>query len=168
MTVSEGQYHGGRWSPIGIWSKQRIIDLSFWLWTYHLWPNVIYHSQWQKFMDKTLKKMSLTMVNDKKIVIYWKWSILLYLVHSLSPYKYMQNIARRWKTNISEKHQANISAVSRYKLGRWPSNVCDHVGGNVWQVCLGVQTLWHFVTGSAFATLPLGHHSVTVLSPCVW
>ena len=26
-------------------------------------------------MDKTLKKMSLTMVNDKKIVIYWKWSI---------------------------------------------------------------------------------------------
>ena len=34
------------------------------------------HSQWQKFMDKTLKKMSLTMVNDKKIVIYWKWSIL--------------------------------------------------------------------------------------------
>ena len=63
-------------SSIWSWSKQRIIDLSFWLWTYHLWPNVIYHSQWQKFMDKTLKKMSLTMVNDKKIVIYWKWSIL--------------------------------------------------------------------------------------------
>ena len=73
----------GQWqfwgSPFGSWSKQRIIDLSFWLWTYHLWPNVIYHSQWQKFMDKTLKKMSLTMVNDKKIVIYWKWSILLLL-----------------------------------------------------------------------------------------
>ena len=65
-------------SPIGSWSKQRIIDLSFWLWTYHLWPNVIDHSQWQKFMDKTLKKMSLTMVNDKKIVIYWKVSILSY------------------------------------------------------------------------------------------
>ena len=45
------------------------------LWTYHLWTNVIDHSQWQIFMDKTLKKMSLTMVNDKKIVIYWKWSI---------------------------------------------------------------------------------------------
>ena len=27
-------------------------------------------------MDKTLKKMSLTMVNDKKIAIYWKVSIL--------------------------------------------------------------------------------------------
>ena len=61
---------------VGQWSKQRIIALSFWLWTYDLWPNVIDHSQWQKFMDKTLKKMSLTMVNDKKIVIYWKWSIL--------------------------------------------------------------------------------------------
>ena len=60
---------------VGQWSKQRIIDLSFWLWTYHLWPNVIDHSQWQKFMDRTLKKMSLTIVNDKKIVIYWKVSI---------------------------------------------------------------------------------------------
>ena len=62
-------------SPIGSWSKQRIIDLSFWLWTYHLWPNVIDGCQWQKFMDIIGKKMSLTIVNDKKIVIYWKWSI---------------------------------------------------------------------------------------------
>ena len=71
-----GQWHFLRQSHfIWSWSKQRIIDLSFLLWTHHLWPNVIDHSQWQKFMDKTLKKMSLTMVNDKKIVIYWKWSI---------------------------------------------------------------------------------------------
>ena len=80
--------------------------------------------------------------------------ILLYLVHSLSPYKYMQNIARRWKTNISEKHQANISAVSRYKLGRWPSNVCDHVGGNVWQVCLGVPALCDIVCDTSVSWGP--------------
>ena len=79
--------------------------------------------------------------------------ILLYLVHTLSPYKYMQNIARRWKPNISEKHQANIS-VSRYKLGRWPSNVCDHVGGNVWQVCLGVPALCDIVCDTSVSWGP--------------
>ena len=29
-----------------------------------------------KIYGQNFKKMSLTMVNDKKIVIYWKWSIL--------------------------------------------------------------------------------------------
>ena len=91
---------------VGQWSKQRIIALSFWLWTYDLWPNVIDHSQWQKFMDKTLKKMSLTVVNDKKIFIYWKWSILKRMKLCCSIYQSHFNsvLKNEWYISMESPH----------------------------------------------------------------
>ena len=71
------------WQPWSHWELLKAENHST-LWTYHLWPYVIDHSQWQKLMDKAQKSVidngqwqknchwpwSMT----KKIVIDWKVS----------------------------------------------------------------------------------------------
>ena len=72
------------WQPWSHWELLKAENHST-LWTHHLWPYVIDHSQWQKLMDKAQKSVidpgqwqknchwpwSMT----KKIVIDWKVSI---------------------------------------------------------------------------------------------
>ena len=81
-------------------------------------------------------------------------SLSFSILSILSPYKYANYCKTVKAQYFWKKHQSNISAVSRYKLGRWPSNVCDHVGGNVWQVCLGVPALCDIVCDTSVSWGP--------------
>ena len=111
---------------------------------------------------------------------FFSLSLSFSILSILSPYKYA-NYCKKvkaqyfWKnTNRTYQQSQGTSWVGGRPMfvTMWVG-MCDKcvlesqhcVTLCVTQVCLGVQTLWHFVTGSAFATLPLGHHSVTVLSP---